>query len=222
AIATTIFPQFSRWDAENAKNKIESIIPIAILPALLIVVPAFIGVAILSQDILKILFSAEFTMASLALVILTGEKIPQAIHIVLGRSLQAIDRPDLAAYATIISVLLNLVLNVAFIWQFGIAGAALATALSFVVNTILHAYYLNRYIDINFPVREALWSVFASIVMGIAVYIVRSVFKPTSIIDLLAIVILGGVTYAIIALIYTPIRSQVWELIGPEMSKRIP
>nr|WP_244880104.1 polysaccharide biosynthesis C-terminal domain-containing protein [Natrinema pellirubrum] len=60
----------------------------------------------------------------------------------------------MAAYATIASISLNLLLNIVLIWEFGIVGAAIATTISFAANTTLHIYYLNRFIDINLPLKE--------------------------------------------------------------------
>lgn len=221
AIATTIFPQVSRWDAEGATEQIESIIPTALFPALLVVMPAFVGTVVLAKDILRVLFTPEFTVAWLALIILMGEKVLQAVHVVLGRSLQAIDRPDLAAYATIVAVAINLVLNVILIWQFGIAGAALATTISFIANTVLHAHYLRQFLDIEFPTRDAAWSVGASIVMGVAVYWVRTIIVVDTMLQLLAIIGFGMVIYIALVLSYSPIRMRVRTIIGPALPEWI-
>lgn len=215
SLATVLFPQVSQWNAEGAINRIESVIPTAILPALLFVIPAFVGTAILARSLLEILFGPEFTVAWLALIILSGEKILQAIHVVLGRSLQAIDRPDLAAYATVMSSLVNLVLNIIFIWKLGIVGAAIATTASFAVNTALHARYLNQFLNIEFPVWEGVWSIIASLVMGVCVYAAQSTIEINTIIELGGIIGLGALVYATIALVYRPIRETVHQLLRP-------
>lgn len=74
AVSTVLFPQFSKWDSEGALHKIESAIPRALLPSLLLVIPAFVGTTVLSKDILSILFGEEFVVAWVALIILTGER----------------------------------------------------------------------------------------------------------------------------------------------------
>lgn len=212
AISTVIFPQISRWDAEEAIDRIEATIPKALFPALLIVVPAFIGTVVLAKAILRLLFGPEFVVAWLVLIILVGEKIIQAIHVILGRCLQAVDRPDLAAYATIVAVFINLVLNIILIWHFGIVGAALATTISFAANTYLHAYYLRRFIDIRFPTHVAAWSVGAAAVMGISVFWLKSQIAMDSMIDLVLIILFGVIVYVPLALAYTPIRVEVRKL----------
>jgi len=222
SIAMSLFPQVSRWDAENATDRIESIIPKALLPGLLVVFPAFAGTLVLADDIMGALFGPEFTIASLALVILTAEKILQSVHVVLGRSLQAIDRPDLAAYATVVAVIINLVLNVILIWEYGIVGAAIATTVSFAVNTALHAYYVNQFLDIRFPTSETLWSIVAATIMGGTVYAVDSAVLINGILDLLAIVSFGVFVYTAVLFSNHSIRTQAIEIIGPHIDKHIP
>lgn len=195
SIATTIFPQVSQWDAEDATERIESLLSDAIAPALFVAVPAFFGVVLFSREILKLVFGAEYAGGWLVLVILMGEKVIQSAHIILGRSLQGIDRPDLAAKAGVISIVLNLVLNVVLIFEYGIIGAAVATALSFVVNSILHAYYLSQFVSIRIPYVRIAGCVAASFGMAIVLNLAESVVVIDSLLVLLLIVGLGVVVY---------------------------
>jgi O-antigen/teichoic acid export membrane protein len=212
SIGTVIFPQFSRWDAEDTTHRIENAIPKALLPSLLISIPAFFGVLMLSDSLLRILFGSEFTVASLALVILTGEKILQSIHIILGRSLGAINRPDLAARATIVTISINIVLNLVLIWMFGIVGAAIATTVSFSINTVLHGYYLDKFLNINFPTDESMWALCASVLMCISIYIIRSFQDVSGVADLIIIIILSIIIYTLILLQHNSIRITAQRL----------
>lgn len=213
AIATSLFPQISQWSAEDAIEWVEDIIPKSILPSIVIVVPAFVGITVLARDLLRILFGPEFTVAWLVLIILTAEKILQSIHVIIGRSLQALDRPDLAAYATIVAIAVNFVLNVALIWQFGIVGAAIATTLSFAANTALHAYYLSRFVAIEFPYRGAAWCLVAATIMGGVVYAAQLFVVVNSVLSLLLVILLGIVTYLPVVLLYRPIRVDALPVI---------
>ncbi|WP_380677905.1 flippase [Salinigranum sp. GCM10025319] len=221
AIGTTVFPQFSRWDAEDARERIEKVIPTAALLSLAVVIPAFVGTAILSKELLSTLFGPEFTVAWIALTILSAEKILQSIHGVIARPLQAIDRPDLAAYATAVAIVVNIVLNIVLISQFGIVGAAIATTVSFAVNTILHARFLSRFLNIYFPFREISWIVLSSGAMGVIIYLVHSVVDIRSIVELTVIVLIGIISYSAMVLIYRPIRMKLGKITESVLSKRI-
>lgn len=167
-ISRTLFPQISSWDSKNAKERIEAIIPNAIVPTTAATIPALVGVFIFNEEILRYLFGQEYTIAAAALIILMAEKILQAVHSLLGRSLQAIDRPDAAARATVYAVAVNLVLNFALIPVFHLVGAAIATVASFAVNTLLHAWYLKSDIAISMPWKSIGWITVSALVMGAA------------------------------------------------------
>lgn len=214
SIATTIFPQVSRWDAEEAQAKIEQLIPKAIGPGLFLSIPAFFGVVVLSEDILREVFGPEYTIAWLVLIILMFEKVLQTMHAILGRSLQAIDRPDLAARATVVAVVLNLVLNVALVWWIGFVGAAIATVISFVVNTLLHARYLSRYISVQLPYDVLGWSVGASAAMAVSVYFTRSVIEIETLPSLFVVIVLGVVVYVVFSMFCPPLRRLVQNIHG--------
>lgn len=209
AIAATLFPQVSRWNTENATNRIESTIRGAITPSLILVIPAFFGVILFSREILGIVFGPEFSVAWLVLITLIGEKFFQSIHVILGRSLQGIDRPDLAAKAGVVAMFLNLVLNLILIPQYGIVGAAVATTISFVCNTILHAYYLSRFLTIRIPYGEVAGLIVASLGMTVGLFIVSSTIVISTLPQLVTIVMIGGVLYGGFVLLVPSLRRTI-------------
>lgn len=211
SIATTIFPKVSQWDAEDATERIETLLSEAIAPALFVAIPAFFGVVLFSEEILGLVFGAEYAAGWLVLIILMGEKVIQSVHIILGRSLQGINRPDLAAKAGVVSIVLNLVLNVVLILEYGIVGAAVATALSFIVNSILHAYYLSRFVSIRVPYEPIGGCVASSFGMAIILYIADSAVVIGSLPVLLLIIGLGMAVYAGFALVIPPSRGIILD-----------
>ena len=213
AIGTTIFPQISNLGANDQLTEIESIIEKAITPSLMFVIPAFFGTLVISEEILSIVFGSEFGVASVVLIILSGEKIIQAVHIILGRVLKALDKPDLAARATIVSLFVNLILNVLLIQMYGIVGAAIATGLSFAINTALHAKYVAQFVEIRVPVREVGWCTFAALLMSGLVFAIKNVIVVNSIPELLLLVGTGGACYGLLVIGYSPIRHRIITIV---------
>ncbi|MDB2248603.1 flippase [Halorubrum ezzemoulense] len=213
SVSLTIFPQVSEWSVEDATDEITRVIKDATTVSLVISLPAFFGAAILSSELLLLLFGNEYTIASAALVILMFEKIFQSVHKVWGYSLQAIDRPDQAAVAAVISIIVNILLNILLIPSYGLEGAATATALSFLLNTVLHAYYLQHSIPIQFDRNKIVWSIVSSIVMSVVVYTVSTLAEIESILILLLLISVGVVVYFAILSIYSPIRSDIKSII---------
>lgn len=209
AIASTIFPQISHWGHQNEYDKVRELIRESIVPSLYFVVPIFFGAIAVGEQLLVVVFGAEYGVAWAVLVILLVEKLFRAVYLVLGHSLQALDHPDLAARASVVAVVLNLLLNVAFVPLFGIDGAAVATTTAFVVNTVLHAYYLDRFIDVPIPTTEIAWCVVAGATIVPVVSALGSGLDLWSPVGLSVAIFVGGVSYVTITLIHGSIREQL-------------
>lgn len=208
AVGLTVFPQISEWSSESAVDKIESLIPTASFASLSVSIPAFFGTVLFSTEIIEHLFGTEYLLASTAIVILMLETVFQSVHKVWGYSLQALDRPDQAAIATVIALATNVALNVALIPVFGLAGAASATAISFALNTALHAYFLSQSLSLSISYDRTLWSILASVGMTAVLYGVKTIVPVTSIAALLGLVGFGVIVYLAIILSYSPIRDD--------------
>ncbi|SFR73822.1 Membrane protein involved in the export of O-antigen and teichoic acid [Halogeometricum rufum] len=222
AIAKTIFPQMSRWDAKQAINQIEGLIPRAVGPSMMLVIPAFFGVALFARDILYFVFGSEYAIAWVALIILMAEKILQSVHSITGRSLKAIDHPELAAKAALFAIAVNLALNVPLIQLYGIVGAAVATALSFVVNTVLCMKYLSRFLTIELPWRDLAWIGASSMGMSAVLVGLRSVVSVDSLLHLLAMILVGVLTYGAFVLASPPLRREVFQVVQMLQSNQSP
>lgn len=217
SIAISIFPQISEWSATDATAKVERLITNSIIPAVAIVIPAFFGSVLLSVEILQFVFGAEYIIASLALIILMGQTVFQGLHAIVGRSLQAIDKPDLAAKAAIVSITVNLVLNIILVNLYGIVGAAVATAISFVVNLGLHTYYLSKFVTIIFPYRPVAWCFLSSGAMFLVLRALLGIYTVRSFSQLIGIIVVGTICYVVVLLIYPPIRLRLYQIITTDI-----
>jgi len=207
-VSTTLFPEFSALDANEKKKQLENLIPGATTLAVFLVIPAFFGTLVLSRDILELLFGAEFGLAWIAFILLMGENILQSFQAIIGQSLQAIDRPELAAKAVIAFIPLNIILNLILIPNFGLPGAAAATLISFFVNFLLHYRYLSWHLDFQLPHRESLVCVLASTIMAAAVFASKVTFGIESVPSLIGHIALGVVIYAGFTFLSSDVRKR--------------
>jgi O-antigen/teichoic acid export membrane protein len=214
-IGTVLFPSISDSSSSGNIERIEGLFPKAISGSLVLIVPAFFGVLVLSEDILSVLFGSEFVSGTLVLVILMGEKIIQGVHVIVARFLHGLDRPDLGARVTVVSVTLNLLLNVLLIeWiGLGIVGAATATLISFGINATLALRYLSDLVTVSFPYRHVAWYLFSSVMMAGAVYGIQTVVTPDSIPTLLVNVFAGAAIYGVFVLFDSSLRENVHALV---------
>jgi len=87
AMATSIFPKISSLNLEEECDRIRSLIPSALTVSYLIVVPAFFGLLVLSEEILVQIYGTEFSVAAGALIVLGAAKVFETTKLIVGQSL---------------------------------------------------------------------------------------------------------------------------------------
>ncbi|MFK8214195.1 flippase [Haloferax volcanii] len=214
SIGTALFPQISSWNSDMSSKKIESALRDYMTPSLFFILPAFFGVLVFGQEILVLVFGSEFELAWVALVILMGGKVAHAGFILLNRGLQGIGKPNLAAYATTVSVISNVVLNVILIQMFGIVGAAIATTTSFLVNAVLHYQYISRYLKVTVPTKELSWCLVSSVAMGLLLQLIENLYAVDNLVSLFIVISIGAGTYSAVILLFKPFRSKFGVVIS--------
>lgn len=214
AIASTVFPQVSQWAADDASEQIEEVITQTLTPSLLFVIPAFFGTILFSREILGLVFGQEYTIAWLVLILLMGDKVFQAIQVIVGRSLQAIDQPDLAARAAWISLVTNIILNIILVWQFGIIGAAVGTVVASLLNDSLHVLYLSRFISLRFPWDEIGWCILSSIGMVLILLALKFLVVVRTLSMLIGMIAIGASVYLALVLVSSSIRTKARQQVN--------
>jgi O-antigen/teichoic acid export membrane protein len=209
--ARVLFPQLSAWQADGATGKVRDLLADAMTTSLLLIVPSVVGVALIGREILGVVFGLEYTIAAAAFLVLMVEKLPQAVNLVLDKGIQAFDRPKYGAIATVVSLSMNVALNLLLVPRYGLVGAAAATLLSVVVNTAILWYYLARLTTVRFPVVDVGWTVVAAAGMGVALLGLTRVLSVETPTTLLAAVALSAVVYGAGVLAAPPLRMKIVE-----------
>lgn len=213
-IGSTIFPQISYWKSENERGKISSLVSKTIVPSLILVLPSLVGVTILSKSILTIIFGKEFGFASEVLVIFMFINIFQAIAAVSARSVRAAGHPRIIAQFRLLSISLNIILNIVLINYIGLIGAAWATGTAIIVYTVLSYKYLDKIINIEFPTRKIIWCGFSSLSMGTIIWVLTNDIVLDNIYTLTLMIVFGATSYFLILILYRPLRIEIIALIN--------
>lgn len=214
AIGMTIFPKLSKWHSSNKNKLIEAQLPKSAGRALFFVIPALFAFTVISEDILTILFGEEFGAGWLVLIILGGQQMIDSLQNVYGRSLQASSSPNKAARASIASVVSNVVLNIVLVSEFGIVGAAVATLTATIVNLLINILYLRQLINVRFPKTLALHVALSAAGMTFIIILLDRMININSIIKLFGVVIAGGVSYLLFALLSSSLREMITEVLN--------
>lgn len=209
ALGRAVFPEVSRLAARRDFESVEELLPDVLSASVAFAIPALFGTLVVAEELLRFLFGAEYTVAWFVLVVFMTEMVFQSGHRILARVIEGINRPNLAARATVMTLGLNLVLNFSLIPFFGITGAAAATLFSFLFNTIIHAHYLSRHITIRVPYRDIGGYLGASLMMLVALWLVERAYPIVSLPVLIAHIILGVTVYSVMITIDPHLRSRM-------------
>jgi O-antigen/teichoic acid export membrane protein len=220
ALQSVLYPQISGWSSRGEVPRIQQSISRAFTYSLLLAVPVGVGGWILGESLLYYLYGAAFTPGTGALTILLAMQIVNVFMYLEIMSLNALDRPHDSFRATSAAALLNIFLNIALIPPLGILGAAIATALSMGVNAIIAFVLLRRIVPVQIEKKSVLSIIISSLIMGVAVVIMRSFLPITSAFVLFALVSIGTVIYLVTLLsldrvMYREIRDLVRSFGGP-------
>lgn len=199
SVSMTLFPEMSRLSADQDPKAVTNLVEMALTYAGLVLIPGFVGGTLLGERILRI-YGDEFTQGATVLSILILAVLIQGYQKQFTTTLNAIDRPDKAFRVNAVFIVANVALNVAFIYFFGLIGAAVATTLSIAISLVVAYHMLSSLVDFTVPLAEIGKQWVAAGVMGVAVYaglVVESSYLRVghNVAVVLALVALGAGVY---------------------------
>lgn len=198
ALQTVLYPKMSSWAAQGRVTDIENAISRACTYSLFLAIPTCIGGWILGDQLLYYLYGASFTEGTVPLFFLLLVQIVNIFMFLGTTSLNALDRPKDAFWISLFASITNVVLLVIFIPVMGITGAAIATLIAMIINSIVAYVLLSRIISVKIEykaVKNILW---ATIVMGIFLLFVRILLPISNVLVVLALVTTGAIIYTIV------------------------
>lgn len=207
-ITTVMYPtlnkQAAKGDFDSLKNTVTKIMIIVVL----IVIPSTIGLMILSFPTTKVFFGRGAGGSHLSIERISSTLffsslgiIGYGLRMVLIQTFYSLQDSATPVVSGIITVVVNLILNLLLAPKMGVPGLALATSISTILGVIILYYQLFNKIE-GIPLFRFLKSFlkisFASLIMGFVVYFSHrflEVFDFFYIIPLCLAVILGVSSY---------------------------
>jgi O-antigen/teichoic acid export membrane protein len=169
SISDTIFPEISQLTAEGKQEQISGLVNDASGYTGVILIPGFVGGALLAEPILRI-YGDEFVEGAVVLIVLIAAVLVYSYQKPFLMTLNAIDRPDLAFRVNGLFVVSNVLLNVALVYLYGWIGAAVATGVSAAIGLLSAYLFLSNLLEFSIPYREIARQWIAAVVMGVVVY----------------------------------------------------
>jgi len=102
------------------------------------------GIIVFGRFLIRLLYGQEFLPATSALYLLMPGTITMCLYKILTRNFTSRNRQELTVFAGLFGLLINVGLNLMLIPRMGIAGAALATSISYSSTSILLLFFFLR------------------------------------------------------------------------------
>ncbi|SFK70309.1 Membrane protein involved in the export of O-antigen and teichoic acid [Halogranum rubrum] len=206
AIGASLAPAVSDWMSSGDVENVEHAVAEAMTYALVLVVPAVVGAALLGEAAMGVLY--QFETGGLVLTILVTGKLLQATKDIVQSTLLGTENQRVAFWVNVVTLVANFALNLVLIHYFQLVGAAVATVLTAGTAALAQLWYLRRVIRVRFDWRAIGWQVAAALVMGVVVYGLSRQFPPTTVPRLIATVGVGAAVYGTVVLGHDGMRER--------------
>ena len=112
-------------------------------------VPAAVGLILVAEPTLILVFGSEYAGGVVVLQILTLYLVAQTVSYITGGGLDYLGKAKHRAYAKGGAAIINVVLNIIFIPTIGVVGAAISTVSSYALYVALNVYLLHLELDLD-------------------------------------------------------------------------
>jgi len=208
SITKTLFPEISNSASQDHPNEVRRMVTAALSYAGLFLIPGLVGAILLGETILKI-YGNEFTAGYYILLVLTFSRLVMSYESQLTNSLDAMDHAEETFRINSVFIIVNILLNIALVWQYGWIGAAVASAFTSTLSLVLSHRVLIRYVDYSIPSGEISKQVISAAVMGGFVYVAKAEVGTSIPAALLLIVCGAGIYFGILLLISKQFKNTV-------------
>jgi O-antigen/teichoic acid export membrane protein len=178
---------------DNNLDLLRDIFKYSIKYFLMISIPAFFGLSLLSRPILTVLTTPEIADQSyLVTPFIAFSMLLMGIGgVATGLSLYLAKRTDISMINWMLVATTNIILNMLLVPRWGIVGAAAATMAAFIIGFIFGGYYAFKYFKFAIDWKSILKAITSSLVMSVAV-----IFNfPTNLIEIVLVISLGFLIY---------------------------
>jgi len=179
---TVLLPILSQYYAERKIRQTRFLLNYSIKLYLVVAVPAVIALSVLSKPLLYILSTPELADQGFIITpILALGGLFLGLYSIVTQILVMERRTKITGNLWIISIILNVTLDITFGYLFGIVGIAVTTLLIYLFSFLITAYYSFKYIRCNFYFGFLAKIIYAGIFMAI-ILVLLNPFGPINVI----------------------------------------
>ena len=212
SVTTALFPKIAELGQSGKLNAMKKSISSSVVSTLLLVVPATIGMAVLADPIIELVFQRnaftpeDTTAVASLLVSYSPFVIFQSISDVVDRGFYAVGDSKTPVTIVVIQQVFNVLFNIILIRFFGINGLAMATVVSTIVGSALMIYKFRENFG-SFSFKTSLISIIKiSIATALMALVARAMYKLTAdniphILAILIAILIAAIVYGFLILV---------------------
>ena len=205
ALMMSLYPIMSIFSKTSKDRLIKSYI-LSVKYLLIVMLPIAIGVTLLSNRIIFLIYGTEFAYSTTPLQILIWSIMFGSINSVLLSLLISIDRQKLNTLSTGICAVTNVTLNFFLIPILSYNGAAIATVVTNAVLFISSFYFVSKHLQVLPMHKIAIKPVISGLLMGAFIYYFRDV-------NIFLLISLGTIIYSIVLLALKTFTEEDWGIV---------
>ena len=202
SLALAMIPLISEFWVSKKYLEVKSLIKSVYQRAFIIIVPIGFIIFVFSDFVLKVLFGESFVSGSLALKILSIGAIFFSFAIVNNSILVAVGNPKKVTITILVAAVINLVLNLLLIPTYGLAGAAVATMVSYIFVLLLSTYFVSKSVKIDVPLLDWFKIFLSGFIFILFVDYLRKVLELNVWLEVFVVVLFGLVVYFLLLVIF--------------------
>lgn len=172
-----------------------------ILPFLYVSIFGALIITLLAKEVITIFVAKEYFGAILVTIVLSLFHASLFFPKIFGNQLIYAEKPLILSILTLAGIAFNAALNIPFIMNWGVNGAAWATTISSIVITCITYFIAQRYVSIYWDWRKV-WLIYLVFLVGVVISLIQH-FELLGLNDFGYIVVKVGVVVVFVVLGFT-------------------
>lgn len=199
-ISSVMLPAYSKLQSDLLALKQAFLSTIGLIS--LLVVPIAVGMFMLADGIIHVIYGPQWTQSVVPLQVLAIFGGLLALISIDGYLFEGIGKPSFSFYLGLVRLGVVAASIIPLINQFGLLGAGMAVTLGIAVQWVVSFWLMRRHIGITVSgyLGAIIGPVWKSAVMGACLYLLSFVITPHSLGGLLSFVALGMLVYGLLSL----------------------
>jgi O-antigen/teichoic acid export membrane protein len=218
SFAQAVVPMYFRMWEQQGRGKTIEFIQQALKYYIALALPVLGGMAAVGPELLRLLASSKYDVSATLIVFIVGGMLVSGGTPIFSAGIYINKLTKVVMYSVLTAAAVNIVLTVLLVRPFGIEGAAFAALVSYILYTVMAAYYGRKVVKINIPWFDVLkYGSFTLIMYVVVVYI----DPPDLAFRIFSQIIVGALVYGALIIIFDrQLRNLLRQGVAKLMSAR--